>query len=129
MKLRKFNEIIELRKLELAREDIEHLSKGHLLDLIDVGFDVDITSLKGADDSLFIKIYRSGWFLRFGAKDQLLENCLFPFIEILKNKYEISFHYLEYNFSSSLEKCDLDFILSGEADFSMSTIYIECKII
>lgn len=129
--IQKFNEFFqfESQKMEDAKVELEHLASNHLLDLIDLGFETIVEPLNGAEDSLFIKVSKSGWFLRFGCKDQLLENCLFPLLEILKDKYPVTFYFTESNISSRLEDCDLDFVLSGEADFTMYEIYIRCKIL
>lgn len=112
-----------------VRDEIKYLSNNCMLDLKDLGFDIDIVDLKGANDSVFVKIHKKGWFLKFGASNKLLENCLFPLLEILKRKYEITFHFTESNISSSLESVDIDFLLSGEFDFSVYEIYIRCKIL
>lgn len=131
MSIKKYNEFFQFdsKKMEDAKEELDHLASNYLLDLVDLGFETEVTMLNGADDSLFVKISKKGWFLKFGAKDQLLENCLFPFLEILKNKYEVTFYFTESNISSRLEDIDLDFVLSGEADFTMYEIYIRCKIL
>ena len=129
--IQKFNEFFQFEspKMEDAKIELEHLASSHLLDLIDLGFETKVEPLNGAEDSLFIEIHKSGWFLSFGSKDHLLENCLFPFLEMLRTKYPTTFYFLEHHHSSTLEDCDLDFVLSGEADFTMAVIYIRCKIL
>lgn len=110
-------------------DEVKYLSNNCMLDLKDLGFNIDIVNLKGADDSIFVKIYKKGWFLKFGAKNRLLENCLFPLLEILIRKYDTTFHFTESNISSSLEYVDMDSVLSSEFDFSMYEIYIRCRIL
>lgn len=129
--IKKFNEFYEFTADAMrAIEDLEQLAKNHLVDLLDIGFEIEVTKLNGADDSIFVHINKDGWFIGFGAKDQLLENCLLPFLELLRTKYDdVKFYFLEYRHSRSLEEVDIDFILSGDADFTMSEIYIGCKIL